>query len=120
MSLVHTYLGLGLISIFALIAVWGGVSAIRNKHPGRGFWWLLTAGQVGLGLQVIAGIALFASGARRPWLHYAYGGFPILVLAFVHRFSKKRLPGLEWAAFAVAGLVIAGLLTRGYMTGTPG
>ena len=59
------------------------------------------------------------SGARRPWLHYSYGIFPVLVLAVAHRISKKY-QGIEWAVFAVAAFVIVGLLVRAYMTGTAG
>ncbi|MGH9194692.1 MAG: hypothetical protein ACRD1T_03010, partial [Acidimicrobiia bacterium] len=62
---------------------------------------------------------LFALGGRRPWLHYAYGGFPIVVIVAAHRLSR-RIEGLEWVAFAVAGAVNFGLLLRGFMTGTGG
>jgi hypothetical protein len=61
-------------------------------------------------------LVLLAMGGSQSLLHYAYGIFPALVLIVAHRFSK-RFPGIEWAVFALAGLVIFGLLLRGYMTG---
>lgn len=90
---------------------------IRDRDPGAWFWRLLAAGQVGLGLQVLVGAALFFSRGNREILHYVYGGFPILVLLFAYRISRKA-QGLEWAAFAVAGFFIFGLQLRGYMTGS--
>lgn len=119
MRFFHQYLGIGLIAVFAAIGIWGLVAWFRNRDPGRGFWGLLVAAQVGIGIQLVAGAILFSLGGRRPWLHYAYGLFPILVLIVAHRMSRK-LPGLEWAAFAIAGLVSSGLLLRGYVTGLGG
>lgn len=119
MSLLHTYLGLVTAAAFLVAGIWGIAAWARNRDPGAGFWRLIAAGQVGIGIQVVIGIVLFALGGRRHWLHYAYGGFPILVMIFVHRFSP-RLKGIEWVAFAFAGLVIFGLIIRAYMTGVVG
>ncbi|MGH2811120.1 MAG: hypothetical protein ACRDI1_00205 [Actinomycetota bacterium] len=115
----HGYVGALVAGIFLLLGIWGIVGWARNRHPGGWFWRLLAIAQGGLGLQVILGGVLLAMGGRREWLHYAYGFFPILVLIFVHRFSR-RLEGIEWVAFAFAGLVNFGLLLRGYMTGVGG
>ena len=116
LSLLHRFLGVALIAIFGSFGVWGLVAWFRNLDPGRGFWWLIAAAQVGVGLQALLGVVLFVSGGRRTWLHYAYGIFPVLLLIVAHR-SGKRLKGLEWLAFAFVGLVSAGLLLRGFMTG---
>ena len=116
--LLHQYLGLGIGVVFLLLSLWGLVQWIRNADPGAMYYRLLEVAQVGLGLQVIVGIIMFLGFREGPVnpLHYVYGGFPILVLIFAHTYSKK-LEGLEWVAFAVAGFFIFGLQVRGYMTG---
>lgn len=116
MSTFHTYLGLAVAALFLLLFLWATVAWIRNRHPAPAFWNTLTITQVGLAILAVTGIAVFAFGGRQPWLHYAYGGFPILIVIFAHRISG-RFEGLEWAVFGIAGLVNFGLLTRGFMTG---
>lgn len=116
MQLFHQYLGIGLTAVFAAIGIWGIGAWLRNRDPGRAFWGLLAGAQVGIGIQFIAGAVLFAMGGRRPWLHYAYGLFPILLLIVAHRMSR-RLPGLEWVGFSIACLISSGLLLRAYLTG---
>lgn len=113
---VHRYLGLGVAALFGLLAVWGLVMWIRNRDPGQGFWRVLAAGQIGLGIQVLLGIAMLFLRAGMQLLHYVYGAFPLLVLFVAHRWSRK-LQGLEWVAFAISGLFIFGLQLRGFMTG---
>jgi hypothetical protein len=116
MNIVHQAIGLVIGGLYALLALWGGFLWLRNTHPGRWFWRLLAVSQVALGIQVLVGIFMLITRGGRPILHYVYGAFPVLVLYFTHRISK-HLEGIEWAAFAVAGLVIFGLQLRGYMTG---
>ena len=116
MNGVHEYLGLAVGGLFVLLALWGLVLWIRNVHAGKGFWNTLAVAQVGLGAQVLLGIFMLATRGGMPLLHYIYGAFPLLVLVVTHRISR-RMEGIEWVAFAVAGLVIFGLQFRGYMTG---
>lgn len=116
MSLFHRSVGLTIAVSFGLLCVWGLSCWIRNKNPSQWFWRLLGLGQAGLALQVLFGMVLFVTSGGQHWLHYAYGAFPIVVLIFAHR-SSKRLEGLEWAAFAFASLFIFGLQMRGLMTG---
>jgi len=106
-----------LAAIFLSIALFGLVSWITNRDPNKWFWRLVTAGQLGLGIQILAGGLILIIKGGKPPLHYVYGGFPVLVLYFAHRMSK-RLQGLEWAAFAVASFFIFGLQLRGMMTGS--
>lgn len=115
---VHQFLGLGIGGVFLLLSLWGLIQWIGNRDPGPFYYRLLAVAQVGLVLQLIVGVIMFLvvrDGPVNP-LHFIYGGFPILVLMFAHKYSKK-LEGLEWVAFALAGLFIFGLQLRGYMTG---
>lgn len=115
---IHQYLGLVIAGIFLVLALWGMIQWIRNTGPGPLYYRLLAVAQVGLGIQLLVGVIMFLvvrDGPVNP-LHFIYGGFPILVLIAAHKYSKK-LEGLEWVAFALAGLFIFGLQLRGYMTG---
>ncbi|HEX2054035.1 MAG TPA: hypothetical protein VHJ78_09965 [Actinomycetota bacterium] len=118
---VHQYLGLAIAGLFLLLSLWGLVQWIRNTDPGEMYYRLLAVAQIGLVLQVIVGVIMFLFFRQGPVnpLHMVYGGFPILVLIFAHRYSRK-LEGLAWVAFAIAGLFIFGLQLRGYMTGMEG
>ncbi|HEX2259655.1 MAG TPA: hypothetical protein VHJ40_07935 [Actinomycetota bacterium] len=116
MNLFHKVVGLAVAGLFALLALWGGLLWILNAHPGKWFWRLLAAGQILFGIQIVAGAFMLISRGGRPILHYVYGAFPLLVLYYAHRIAK-RLEGIEWVGFAIAGLVIFGLQLRGYMTG---
>lgn len=117
MVLLHKAFGLALAAVFLAIFFWGLVSWIRNRDPGVWFWRLLAVGQAGLAVPALTGIVLFALGGRRGWLHYAYGAFPILVLVFAHRNAGRWFKGIEWAMFALAGLVNFGLMLRAFTTG---
>ena len=114
---IHGEFGLGVAFLFLAIALCGVVFWLRNRDPGPFFWRLVAAAQVGVGIQILLGIAMLLTQPVRPkWVHYAYGTFPVLTLAVAHRYSKKA-KGLEWVAFAIVGLVNFGLMYRGYMTG---
>ena len=123
MSKIHLFTGYVVPYGFALLALWSGVSLVRNKPPSQWFWNLLGFLQVVLGLQVLVGVVLFLSGLAPPsgsgpvWLHYAYGGlFPAAILVWAHRFSTKH-KDVAWLVFGFAALVNFGLTLRAQMTG---
>ena len=114
---IHGTFGLAVAFVFLIIAALGVVFWVRNRDPGGFFWGLVALAQVGVGVQILLGLLMLASGRRAAnWVHYAYGLFPVLTLFVAHRYSKKA-KGLEWVAFAIVGLVNFGLMFRGYMTG---
>jgi hypothetical protein len=121
-SSLHRYIAYVIPTGWAVLALWALVSFIRNRGPGGGFWNLLAAMQVTVGLQVVVGAVLFFAG-RRPdsigpeWLHYAYGAlFPLAVLVAAHRYARRN-EGLSWMVFGVAALVVFGLTFRALQTG---
>lgn len=118
----HKYLGLALPFGFLAMSLWAFIGLVLNRSPQQGFWRLVAVVQVVLGLQIIVGGILFLTGHRPnsngpQWLHYAYGGlFPIVVLAYAHRYAR-RSEGLPWLVFGIAALVVFGLTFRAMQTG---
>lgn len=122
MTDIHRFIAYSIPSGFGLLVLWSIVSFIRNKAPGKGFWNLLAALQVVLGIQVLVGGILFLTGGRPAsngpqWLHYVYGGlFPIGMLVLAHRWGR-RTEGIAWGVFGLASFVIFGLTFRALQTG---
>jgi hypothetical protein len=115
---VHSIVGLFIVGAFGLLSLWGLVTWIIRRGPGRAFWWLVAAVQVGLIGQLMAGVVLLVLGGRRPILHYAYGIlFPVMVLLGAHWVAREIVPERPWAAFAVASFIGFGLTLRALTTG---
>lgn len=119
MGNIHLSVGAAIAAAFLILVLWGIVAWIRNKTPGKAFWNVLAFGQGLLVLQILVGMVMFFTRGGMHWLHYAYGTFPLLVLGVAHRVTR-RLDGIEWAAFSIAGFFIFGLQLRGLMTGMLG
>ncbi|HEX2294234.1 MAG TPA: hypothetical protein VHN37_02875 [Actinomycetota bacterium] len=118
----HRFVAYSVPAGFALLALGALYTYLRNKDTGGWYWNLLAVVQVVLGLQVLVGAILFATGGRPQsngpsWLHYVYGGlFPIGVLYFAHKYARKH-QGVEMLIFGVACLVAFGLTFRALQTG---
>lgn len=125
---IHLYVGYSIPSGFLLLALWALVAFVRNRNPGSGFWNLLAALQVIIGIQFVVGAVLFATGARAApteslgFLHYFYGAFfPAGVLVYTHlKARSERWRQIPWAAFGIASFVNFGLTARALMTGLGG
>lgn len=118
MHLAHTLIGWSIVISFGLLFLWGILTWIVRRGPGRVFWWLLTFVQVTLLLQLVAGTILLLAGGRRPLLHYVYGViFPALVLAVAHVVAREQLADRPWLAFTAASFFSLGLTLRALMTG---
>ncbi len=118
----HEVLGFVVPAGFLAMAGWAFGGLLLDRAPGDGFWRLVAAVQVVLGVQIVLGGVLFLAGHRPHsngpgWLHYAYGGlFPIIVLVYAHRFAH-RARGLPWLVFGIAALIAFGLTFRAMQTG---
>jgi hypothetical protein len=122
LAALHEYLGFVVPAGFLVMALWSFYGLARNRSPREGFWRLLAAVQVVLGIQIFVGGVLFLAGHRPQsngpqWLHYAYGGlFPVIVLVFAHRYAR-RASGIPWLVFGIAGVIAFGLTFRAMQTG---
>jgi hypothetical protein len=114
----HRIMGFSIVAGWALLFLIGATLAIRKREAGRLYWRLLVVLEVALGLQVVAGLVVFASGGRPPVLHYVYGAIvPALLLLEAHVFAR-RFDGLpNHALFTITAFVNLLLGARALQTG---
>lgn len=124
--MLHKLVGFAIPAGFLVLAIWALVSFVRNKTPGGGFWSLLGALQVVVGIQFLVGGTLFLAGRRASigdlaWLHYVYGAlFPAALLVWAHGLAKGRFREVPFVPFGIAALLCFGLTVRALMTGLQG
>jgi ABC-type phosphate transport system auxiliary subunit len=79
MAEVHLVVGVSLIALNLLTAVWGGVAWLRDRAS-IAFWYILRAAQVSVFVQVMLGALLVVTGHEAAdGLHYLYGVLPLPV-----------------------------------------
>jgi hypothetical protein len=118
LRLIHSLVGYFIVGSFGVLSLWGLVTWIIRRGPGRAFWWLVAALQVALIAQLLGGSILLVMGGRRPILHYAYGIlFPAMILIGAHWLAREVVPERPWVAFAVASFIGFGLTLRALTTG---
>ena len=114
----HRAIGFSLAGCWALLLVVGVSLALRRRDAGRLYWGLLGLLEVALGVQVLAGLAVLATGGRAPLLHYLYGAVvPVLLLVEAHLLGPrlKQLP--NHLVFTIAAAVNLLLTARTLATG---
>jgi len=122
MTDLHVYVAYSIPAGFAVLTLVSIYSYFSNREAPAWYWTLLGILQAILGVQLLIGVYLFATGARPEsngpsWLHYVYGaGFPILVLIIAHVQSRKR-PGVEVLIFGVAAFLCTFATIRALQTG---
>jgi len=98
--------------------LWGIVLFIARRDAGRPYWWLLTVLQVLIGVQLLAGLILFAMGGRPPLLHYFSGVvFPALLIGGAHWLTRGLDKPPFHVFFTIASFFVFGLTLRALMTG---
>lgn len=118
MESIHKFGGFVIVGGWLLLFLWGCVLFVLRRDAGRPYWGLLTALQVLLGLQLVAGLALFAMGGRPAILHYFYGSvFPAIVLVVVHALSRGLEKPPYHVLFTIGAFFIFALAARALMTG---
>lgn len=122
MTDLHVYVAYSIPAGFAILTLVSIYSYFSNREAPAWYWTILGILQAILGVQLLIGLYLFATGARPEsngpsWLHYVYGaGFPILVLVIAHVQSRKR-PGVEVLIFGVAAFLCTFATIRALQTG---
>ena len=116
MRALHNVIGVITASSAGALVIWAIVARVRRREPGPVF----TRAAVAVGgifiAQIMLGIALVASGERRPALHYFYGAFALVVLGAGVGLGRS-LTRERWVPVAVAAAVAAALAVRAIATG---
>lgn len=119
MTDLHRLLGYVVVGVFAIGWVWGLSAFVARRGPGSLFWRWLSVAQVVTLLEILVGLALLAIG-RRPstWLHYVYGGGPVVILVIAHALARdESFSDRPWIPFSFAAFICFGLTLRAVMTG---
>ena len=122
--LVLTLAGDALCLVFAIFGELTG----RHRMPHL-FWWILWLAQVPLAITVLAGMALFAGGARpRTPYHFMYDALIVLTLLALYllrpggvlraALNERTYRESRWLVLLV--LFLGGLVGRAYVTGIVG
>jgi hypothetical protein len=118
MTAFHRIEGFAIVIGWGVLFLWGVGLFILKRDAGRLYWGLLTVLQVLLGLQLLAGLWLFAAGGRPALLHYLYGAvFPAIVLVVCHVFSRGLEKPPYHMFFSIGAFFVFGLTARALMTG---
>lgn len=117
----HRFVAYSIPTGFVVLFLVSIFTYLFNREPGEWYWRLLAVLQVVLAIQVLVGAVLFATGRRAsgnfPGAHYFYGAlFPLIVLVFAHRFSRRH-PNVAVAIFGFAAFLCFGLTMRALQTG---
>jgi heme A synthase len=106
--------------IFCLImAVWGFWRFFRHQGLGASFWGALVIAEILFLVQGGLGAYLWISGLRplRGAIHILYGVVSVLAVPVVYTYTKGRQERPEMLMYAVAFLIMVGLVLRSMVTG---
>lgn len=120
----HTWIGLALVSVWAVISGWSFALRLFGYDETPTFWRAVSVAQVLLVVQLAIGLVLMLLGGRPGngslfiyVFHPLYGiVFPLATLFYAHKWSREERYDPH-SAFAVAGLVVFGLTARAFMVG---
>jgi ABC-type spermidine/putrescine transport system permease subunit II len=113
----HAALGVAVIAVAAVAALWGAVALRRRRSPGRLLSNLLALAQTLFVAQVGLGLLLLSDERRTSDdLHYAYGTLALAAVLAPWLYAPRE-PRRRLAWFAGATLVAAALAVRAYLTG---
>ena len=118
MARFHTIEGFAIVAGWGVLFLFGVGLFLTRRDANRVYWGLLTVLQVLLGVQLLAGLVLLATGGRPPILHYLYGAvFPALVIGVCHVFTRGLEKPPYHLFFTIGSFFVFGLTARALMTG---
>jgi hypothetical protein len=120
MPSVHKFVAFAIVIGWGALFLWGTATWVLRREPGALFWRLLALLQVLIGIQLVAGIVLLATGRHLPsLLHLGYGlVFPVIALIAAHVLARSLEDDFDaHKIFTVAAFVVFGLTLRALTTG---
>ena len=117
-SLIHDRLSVTVMLFMVAVGLWGIVAYLRGQSISGSYAGALAIGEALVLVQVGAGVATFATGARPPsTTHYLYGLTAVLVLPFAWSYLRTRNQRQALLMYSLVTLFIFGLAVRGIITG---
>ena len=117
-SEVHGALANTVLYYFILLAVWGSFRFIRKQGVDSAFWGAIVIAEILLGVQFLLGGYMWIIGLRPARsVHLLYGLFSLLAIPGMFMYTKGRSERPEMLMYAVAALVMIGVLLRAMFTG---
>jgi hypothetical protein len=117
-AVLHERLSITVILFMAAVGGWGIFAYLRGQSVSGSFAGALAIGEALILVQVGAGVAMFATGARPPTsTHYLYGLTAILILPFAWSYLRTRNQRHALMIYSLVALFIFGLAMRGIFTG---
>jgi hypothetical protein len=114
----HDRLSVTVMLFMAAVGVWGIVAYLRGQSLSGSYAGALAIGEALVLVQVGAGVAVFATGARpHASSHYLYGVTAVLVLPFAWSYLRTRDQRQALLIYGLIALFIFGLAVRGAITG---
>ena len=102
----------------AAVGGWGVFAYLRGQSVSGSYAGALAIGEALVLVQVGAGAAMLATGARPPTAtHYLYGLTAVLVLPFAWSYLRARNQRQALLIYSLIALFIFGLAVRGAVTG---
>ena len=117
-ALLHDRLSITVMLFMVALGSWGIVAYLRGGSLSGSYAGALAIGEALIVVQVVAGVAMLATGARPPSAtHYLYGITGILVLPFAWSYLRSRSPRQALLIYSLIAMFIFGLAVRGMITG---
>jgi hypothetical protein len=114
---VHSRLSNTALLFCIIMAVWGGWRFLRKQGVDRSYWGALIIAELLILTQGALGAALWLGGARPArGIHLLYGIVSALAVPLVYLYTKGRDERPEMLLYAVAFLILIGLLLRAVAT----
>ena len=118
LALLHDRLSITVMLFMAAVGGWGIVAYLRGQSVSGSYAGALAVGEALVLVQVGAGAAMVATGARPPAAtHYLYGLTAVLVLPFAWSYLRARSQRQALLIYSLVALFIFGLAVRGIITG---
>jgi hypothetical protein len=117
---IHDSLASTALFFCAIMAIWGFWRFFRKQGLTSSFWGAAVVAELLILAQGALGIILWISGDRpsRGAVHWLYGAALALAIPLVYTYTKGRQERPEMLLYAVAFLVMVGLVLRAMVTGS--
>jgi heme A synthase len=114
LNFIHRGLANTVILFMFIMGIWALVLYFRNRSLDGNFFGIVVVGEILLVVQVSLGFLLVLQGfvPPRPFLHYLYGIFALLVLPAIYYYTRGDLDRRAALIWFFTGIFMGGLALR--------